>query len=88
MSEALQTVRFIRSCSPYTVGEVASFKPEIAKKLQNAGACEFVSKESADDDDQSDDDNREPTGARASEQADAGASAKKDKPGKGRVRVR
>jgi hypothetical protein len=85
MSEALQTVKFIRSCSPYTVGEIASFKPDIARKLYNAGACEFVVKEKTDDDDKSDDDNREPTAARASGQADAGAGREKPK---GRVRVR
>jgi hypothetical protein len=87
MSE-LQKVEFVKSNSPYGVGDKASFKPDIAEKLRAKGVAVFLKTEKANDDDkQADDDGRRP-GARATAKADAGARAKKDKPAKGRVRVR
>lgn len=81
----LQMVKFTRSCSPYTIGEIASFKPPVAAKLLASGVCEYVAKEAADDDDQQDDDDGVATGAQASAEADAGA---KERAATKRVRVR
>jgi hypothetical protein len=78
-------VRFTRRCSPYTVGEIASFMPFVANKLKTAGVCEFI-KGDDDGDNQPNAVDGERPGARTAGTAEP--RAKKDKPSKGRVRVR